>query len=591
VPNPNFYSAFIRTLPWRPRKALGALFWHLTGRKVRARNRLRMAASQSPLAYAQWIDTVERSDETIAAAASVMAAWASRPRFSVIADTVAPPDETWVRRLITALNHQCYDHWELIVCGPGAPSMPLDDDPRVRFANCPADGETSSLPCGIAAASGDFVLPIIPGASLPPTALYRYAEALQDDPDADLLFGDEDQADNRNRRSHPWFKPRWNEEMFLSQDYVSHACAIRTESARMILPLITERGTAAAYALILRLIADPSARIVHIPHVQCHLAGPTPNNIAAHTRTVAAHLAATAPGATVTSAPFDTVHVSWPLPSDPPLVSIIIPTRDKMKLLRACVASVLEHTNYAPFEVIIIDNGSIEPNALRYLEEISHYDNVKVLPYDYPYNYSAINNFAVQHAKGDYLCLLNNDTEVIDACWLAELMRQAVRPHVGAVGAKLLYADGSIQHAGVVVGMGGAAGHAHRFLRNDKPGYFRQAHIAQYVSAVTAACLVVEKAKFLAVGGLDEEALQIAFNDVDLCLKLERAGWRNVYAPRAVMIHHESKSRGKDFSPKHIDRYLRELAVLQTRWETKTYRDPLHHPELDPASETFVIRL
>lgn len=587
--NRSFYSAFFRTLPWQPRKALGALYWHLTGRKVRARNRLRIAASQSPLAYSHWIESIERHEEVIAAAPSVIAGWRSRPRCSVVA--LATADEAGIGRLVDALVRQCYDNWELIVCAAGAHPLVPDGDPRVRIVTDSSDDEAGRLACGIAAASGDVLIPLPAEALLPPTALYRYVEALKDDPEADLLFGDQDEMDDRGRRSQPWFKPRWNEEMFLSQDYVSRACAIRIETARALLPLSADAGGAPVDTLILRLIVRPNARIVHVPHVQCHLPLATPSDADAHLRTVAAHLAATRPDAAAVRGPFDTVHVSWPLPSEPPLVSIIIPTRDKVKLLRACVTGVLGQTDYPRFEVIIADNGSAEADALTYLNEISQHPKVKVLPYDHPYNFSAINNFAVRHAQGDYLCLLNNDTEVIDGSWLTELMRQAVRPHVGAVGAKLLYADGSIQHAGVVVGMGEAAGHAHRFLQNDKPGYFRQAHVAHYASAVTAACLVVEKAKFLAVGGLDEDKLHIAFNDVDLCLKLERAGWRNVYAPRSVMIHHESKSRGKDISPKHIERYLRELSVLQTRWGTKTYRDPLHHPELDRASEAFMIRL
>jgi O-antigen biosynthesis protein len=214
-----------------------------------------------------------------------------------------------------------------------------------------------------------------------------------------------------------------------------------------------------------------------------------------------------------------------------------------------------------------------------------------VLPYDRPYNYSAINNLAVREAHGPYVCLLNNDTEVIEPDWLTEMMRYAVRPIVGAVGAKLLYDDGSIQHAGVVIGIGEAAGHAHRFQPADQPGYFRQAHVAQFVSAVTAACLVVEKTKFEAVGGLDERELAVAFNDVDLCLKLEAAGWHNVYVPHAVLLHHESRSRGKDSSPKNRDRYMQELRVLQDRWGTRTYADPLHNPNLDRYSEKFIIRL
>ncbi|WP_174298216.1 glycosyltransferase family 2 protein, partial [Sphingomonas bacterium] len=296
-------------------------------------------------------------------------------------------------------------------------------------------------------------------------------------------------------------------------------------------------------------------------------------------------------GATASAGPFGTVTVRWPAPDPAPPVTILVPTRDHPELLRACVGSVLEHTRYGNYTLVIIDNGSVEPETHAYLDGIAADPRVAVLPCPMPYNYSAINNFAVRHARDGYLCFLNNDTQVTAGDWLGEMMRYAVRPAIGAVGAKLLYEDGSIQHAGVVMGLGNAAGHAHRGLRAGDPGYFAQAHAAHYASAVTGACLVVEKAKFDAVGGFDAEGLQIAYNDVDLCLKLGRAGWRNVYAPQATLFHLESKSRGADLSSAHIDRYMRELEVLQTRWGTTTVVDPMHHPGLDRASETYRFRL
>jgi GT2 family glycosyltransferase len=186
---------------------------------------------------------------------------------------------------------------------------------------------------------------------------------------------------------------------------------------------------------------------------------------------------------------------------------------------------------------------------------------------------------------------LNNDTEVVEDGWLTEMMRYAVRSQIGAVGAKLLYADNTIQHAGVIVGIGEAAGHAHRNLPTRDKGYFGRAHSAHFVSAVTGACLLVEKQKFLGVGGLDQDSFAVAYNDIDFCLKLERAGWRNVYVPHAVLIHHESKSRGKDHARSQIDRYRKELTVFQKRWGSKTYDDPLFNPNLDRSNETFVIRL
>jgi len=295
-------------------------------------------------------------------------------------------------------------------------------------------------------------------------------------------------------------------------------------------------------------------------------------------------------GATCAAGPFGTVRVTWPLPAQLPLVSIVIPTRDKLDLLRPCLDGVLGKTDYPNFEVIVLNNESVEQRTVDYLEAISNDPRVGVIQISGTYNFSSFNNFAARQARGEYLCLLNNDTEVLEPVWLTEMMRYAVRDDVGAVGAKLLYDDGTIQHAGVVIGIGEAAGHAHRFQPACDPGYFRIAHTAHFVSAVTAACLVVKKEKFDAVGGLDER-LAVAFNDVDFCLKLEAAGWRNVYVPHAVLIHHESKSRGKDVAPQNIERYLKELRILQERWQTKTYQDPMHNPNLDRYSETFVLSL
>jgi GT2 family glycosyltransferase len=437
----------------------------------------------------------------------------------------------------------------------------------------------------------DYLVPLQAGDELSETALYRFAEALQANPQATVLYGDQDERDARGRRTRPWFKPRWNAEMFFAQDFVSAAVAIKRSVAEEILGDVQGAKRLNLDELMLGATSAPDAAIVHVPHILCHvsLRSADRSSSAPRAQAIAGHLRSL--GATSGTGPFGTIKVQWPLPATRPFVSIIIPTRDRVELLRPCVDSLLRSTTYEPFEIIVVDNGSTDAATLEYLKELELRPSVRVLSYDRPYNYSAINNFAVQRAGGDFLCLLNNDTEVLEPDWLTEMMRYAVRDDVGAVGAKLLYDDGTIQHAGVVVGLGEGAGHAHRFQPADDPGYFRQAHVAQFVSAVTAACLVTAKRKFDAVGGLDAENLAIAYNDVDLCLKLQAAGWRNVYVPHAVLLHHESKSRGSDVSPEHIERYSRELRVLQERWGTSTYDDPLHNPNLDRYSETFVIRL
>lgn len=561
-----FWENFIRLLRWRPGQALAALYWQMTRRKVRARNRLREGVQTLPFAYDLWISTVERNSELADNVQNLMENWAWRPTFSIILHGGADSTQKQFDRSMTSVERQIYPFGTLV------------------------DHSADTIDDGIASADADFIVPLRVGDALSDVALFRFAERLQKDRSAALLYGDQDELDGRGQRSRPWFKPRWNEEMFLAHDFLCAAVAIKTAHARQVTKADGETAGMGLSALLLGSMAKADEPIVHIPHILCHVDG-SGAQLAQEKRLGAVARHVEPQGAKCAMGPFGTVKVSWPLPADLPLVSVIVPTRDKVELLAACLDSLFQRTTYRSFEVIVVDNGSVEPDALDYLARIGALPGVRVIRHDEAYNFSAINNLAVREAKGSFLCLLNNDTEVVEPDWLSELMRYAVRPDVGAVGAKLLYDDGSIQHAGVVIGLGGAAGHAHRFALADDPGYFRQPHVAQFVSAVTAACLVVDRTKFDAVGGFDEQELAIAFNDVDLCLKLQAAGWRNVYVPHAVLLHHESKSRGSDLSAKHVERYMRELRVLQERWDTKTYQDPLHHPNLDPSIETYMLRL
>jgi GT2 family glycosyltransferase len=557
-----FWEHFLRLLPHRPKEALAALYWHLTRRKVRARNRLRVASSDLTFAYAIWIANNEKDAELAAKAGAATEELSYRPQFSVLLHTLGSATSDDWNRSMRSLDQQLYPWMERV------------------------DATVDGLIAGIRRAQGDFIVALRVGDALSKMALLRIALALQRG-SAVVLYGDQDEIDNRGRRSRPWFKPRWNEEMFLAQDYLASAVAIETSLARKVVEEPVDTPTTLEM-LLLGATSAPGVTITHVPHILCHVR-PRPQEHDGRTAAVARHVAAL--GATCAPGPFGTTKVEWPLPSKLPLVTIIVPTKDKLDLLRPCVESVLRSTDYENVELLIVDNGSVEDRTRDYLAKIGYHPKVRILDYRQHYNFSAINNFAVREARGSYLCLLNNDTEVVESGWLTEMMRYAVRAEIGAVGAKLLYEDGSIQHAGVVVGIGEAAGHAHRFLPGDQPGYFCRPHVAQFVSAVTAACLVVERIKFEAVGGLDEEKLAVAFNDVDLCLKLEAAGWRNVYTPHAVLLHHESRSRGKDTLPQNIDRYRRELQVLQERWRTKEYDDPLHNPNLDRYTETYSLRI
>jgi GT2 family glycosyltransferase len=279
----------------------------------------------------------------------------------------------------------------------------------------------------------------------------------------------------------------------------------------------------------------------------------------------------------------------WPVnvPEPAPLVSLIIPTRDAVELLRICVESILERTSYQNYEVIVVDNQSRNSQAIEYLNQISQYPRVRVIKYDAPFNYSAINNYAIRNAaRGSVIGLINNDIEVIDGDWLAEMVGHASRARVGAVGAMLYYPDDTIQHAGVIVGVGGVAGHAYLGKPRGFSGQMERARLAQSLSAVTGACLLVRRQVYEEVGGLDE-ALEVAFNDVDFCLRVREAGYSNVWTPWAELYHHESATRGYEDTPEKKARFKKEVDFMLSRWGETLQWDPAYNPNLSLDSEPF----
>jgi GT2 family glycosyltransferase len=297
-------------------------------------------------------------------------------------------------------------------------------------------------------------------------------------------------------------------------------------------------------------------------------------------RAVADHLARSKTVAEVLPAWGGYIRVRRPLPQPAPKVSVIIPTRNSLHLLRRCVESIFAQTVYPDFELLVVDNQSDAADALAYLAELESHPAVRVLRYDAPFNFAAITNFAVKQAAGELLCLLNNDTEAISPDWLAELASHAVRPEVGAVGAMLYYPDDTIQHAGVIVGLGGVAGHWHLGAKRGMTGYFGRAALIQDLSAVTAACMVLRRAVFDEVDGMDEDHLPVAYNDIDLCLRIREKGYRIVWTPYAELYHHESASRGKDDTPDKRARFQRESDWMRARWGAWMANDPAYNPNL-----------
>ena len=283
-------------------------------------------------------------------------------------------------------------------------------------------------------------------------------------------------------------------------------------------------------------------------------------------------------------------RVQWNLTYEP-LVSLIIPTKNGYEVTKQAIDSILNKTTYAHYEILLVDNNSDDPKALAYFDELSQHEKITVLRYPHPFNYSAINNFAVQHARGEVLGLINNDVEVIDGGWLTEMVSQAMRPDIGCVGAMLYYPNDTIQHAGVVIGINGVAAHSHKHYPKSHPGYFSRLFVAQDLLAVTAACLLLRKTTFDEVGGLNERDLTVAFNDVDLCLKVHKAGYRNLWTPYAELYHHESISRGREDNPEKIARFKREVDYMLNTWHTNTLFDPYYNPNLTIERENFSISM
>jgi len=429
-------------------------------------------------------------------------------------------------------------------------------------------------------------------------ALLWVAQAVHAHPQAELVYSDEDRITADGVRTAGYFKPAWNPDLLRSQDCMSRLGAFRARTVQALGGVQAAMGEARFYDLVLRVTRRvQAAQIIHVPRVLYHrhvarADAPDAMDPAEYVpedgeRALAASLAQQGVDATAERVSHG-FRVRYALPADPPLVSLIIPTRNGLQLVRQCIESIFARTDYLRYEIVLVDNGSDDPAALAYFAELAQHPQVRVLRDDRPFNYSALNNDAAAVARGEVLGLINNDIEVISPGWLTEMVAIALQPGVGAVGARLWYPDRTLQHGGVVLGYRhGVADHAHRHLRAGEAGYFARADLMQTFSAVTAACLLVRRAHFDAVGQLDAENLVVAYNDVDFCLRLRKAGLRNVWTPYADLFHHESATRPSDASPSQIARFRKEAQFMEARWAALIADDPAYSPNLTLAQEDF----
>ena len=399
-----------------------------------------------------------------------------------------------------------------------------------------------------------------------------------------VVYCDSDKLGRNKKRVSPFFLPDWNPELQFSTGYVSTGVLIHSTLLKN-----TSLSSSTVSGMLAEIwLNDKAIAIHHVAHTLVHRgeAKREWHKALEDVRRVVESFTYAAPAY---NEELSVNHIQWPIKSDP-LVSLIIPTKNAKGLVKACIESILEKTIYQNFEILLIDNGSDEQESLDYFRELAIHPKIRVLPYPGAFNYSAINNFGVKHAKGEIVGLVNNDIEVISPDWLTHLTGHAQRDDIGCVGAKLLYSDGRIQHAGVVLGYGGGAGHAHKYFPRYHPGYMKRLVATQNYSAVTAACLLVKKSLFIEVGGLNEKDLTVAFNDVDFCLRVKETGVRNVYCAEAELYHHESVSRGLDHAPEKAARFNRELDYLRTQWHKYIENDPAYSPNLTRLRENFSVK-
>ena len=559
--------------------------------------------------YARWIrhfDTLTDVDRE--AISRRIEAMPLRPTLSVIMPVynTAP---AILQKAIASVAGQLYPDWELCIADDGSDQPHiraiLDEfqtaDTRILCRFCDARGNISAASnAALELATGEFVVFMDHDDELTEHALYRVAEEINRKPETQIIYSDQDRLDKHGRRLDPYFKTDWNPDLMLSHNLICHLSAFRRQLVQELGGLRTGFEGAQDYDLALRCIEQTAEeQIRHIPAVLYHWrqvqdsvstgSATTAKSHEAGAQAIRQHLerqqvAASVEIVTDTGSPHYRVRYALP---DPPLVTVIIPTRDRLDLLQRCTDGLLNDTNYPNLEIMIIDNESCEPATLEYFTSLRQHESVRILEYKGTFNYSAINNFAVQQANGKVICLLNNDTEIIHSDWLHEMVSHAVRTEIGAVGAKLLFPDNTIQHAGVLIGIAGGAGHTFTGLPVEAPVHFGRTDVIQNVSCVTAACLVLRKSVFEEMGGLDENKFAVAYNDVDLCLKIVSAGYRIVWTPYAQLYHHESASRGKATTAHDRKRDSREGDALRQQWAKRISSDPNLNPNISIAHADY----
>ncbi|WP_160063867.1 glycosyltransferase family 2 protein [Psychromonas sp. L1A2] len=526
--------------------------------------------------------------------------------FSILVP-IYKPDLALFKEMVSSVLAQHYSHWQLILVDDASEDDQLTDYlltlenayQQIKVVKCTENTHISSASNhGLAIADGEYLVLLDHDDLLHKEALKTVAYYIDKNPNARILYSDEDKLTSKGERASPHFKPQWNRDLLYSMNYISHLGVYKKSLVDAIGGFKVGVEGSQDYDLLLRCIEHcDDSQIIHIPYVLYHWRAIRGSTALAESEKEYSSVAGL--DALKAHVGFDSVEmgklantykVNWPLPEPAPFVSIIIPTKNAKALVNQCIDSIYKNVLYPSFEVLLVDNQSDEVESINYFKALEMEGKIRLLHYNKPFNYSAINNYGVSQAKGSLIVLMNNDIEILSDGWLVEMVSNISRTDIGCVGAKLYYPDGKLQHAGVITGLGGVAGHSHKYFPKNHLGYFKRLQVVQNLSAVTAACLAVRKSVFEEVGGLNEQNLSIAFNDVDFCLKVQAAGYRNLWSPYIEMIHHESISRGAEDTPEKQARFASEVNYMKKTWGEQLLNDPCYSQWLTLDREDFSLR-
>lgn len=530
-------------------------------------------------------------------------------KFSVLVPLYNTP-ESFLKAMIESVQAQTYKNWELCLADGSDREHSFvgeicknyaDGDKRIKYEKLEKNlGISENTNACIRMATGEYIALFDHDDLLHPSALYEVMRAICEH-GADFIYTDENTFSEEPRDAYnPHFKPDFSPDTLRSYNYICHLSVFSRELLDSVGYFRGEYDGSQDYDLILRL-TEKAKKVFHIRRIlyywRAHKnsvaqdVGAKPYTVTAAKKALAAHLERCGlKGEVLDSSVPTTYHIKYEIDGNP-LISVIIPNKDHTDDLDICLKSLYEKSLYKNFEVIIVENNSTEKETFEYYEALTKkHCNIKIVKWEGNFNYSAINNFGVSYAKGEYILLLNNDVEIINGSCLEEMLMFAQRKDVGAVGAKLYYSDDTVQHAGVILGLGGTAGHAHKHFGRSHPGYMARASIAQNLTACTAACLMMRRDVFDEVGGLDE-SFEVAFNDVDLCMKIRKKGYLVVFTPYAELYHYESKSRGNDSTPEKLERFRGEIDRFKEKWQKQLDDgDPYYNPNLTLTRDDFSLK-